>query len=252
MVIPASSFGSTSASQRSNGSEFTYDVVSIRPCGKGPNWLRVQQTADSFTARCAAIPKLIYHAYPNIIPWEQIVGLPKWAYSTVFAVDAKMNSETASALKKMTEEKQAEERRLMLQAVLAERFKLQVHFEFKERSGYDLVIAKGGTKLEQAKAEEGIGPAGMRAGLIIVKGRPIDAFAELLTFVVGRPVVDKTGLTGRYDIMLRYLPFNSSVTESSAPSIFTAVQESLGLKLIPSKIQLKMLVVDHVEQPSPN
>jgi uncharacterized protein (TIGR03435 family) len=94
----------------------------------------------------------------------------------------------------------------------------------------------------------------MRSGRIDVHGLPIVAFAEALSHVVDRRVVDKTGLTGKYVITVTYRPdeANTPNQDESAPSIFTALQEQLGLKLVPAKASVEITVIDHVERPSEN
>ena len=89
-------------------------------------------------------------------------------------------------------------------------------------------------------------------GEIEATGSTLDFLPVLLTRELDRPVVDKTGLTGKYDFTLQFTPAASESTDSTAPSIFTAIQEQLGLKLEPQKAPMDVLVIDHIEPPSPN
>ena len=250
VVGPASSQEGANATHRVGDKKSAYDVVSIRPCQTGAR--QVQQTPDGFTARCAELWTLMYYAYPGITMGDQIVGFPAWARSTAFEVDAKMDDASAASLRSLTSDKQAEERRLMLRSILADRFQLRAHYGFKESSAYQLVISKGGPKLTESKPGAGAEMEAMRSGRIDVRGRPMEALAEVLTHALGRPVVDKTGLTGKYDVTLTYTPDELIAAESNAPSIYTALQEQLGLKLVRANTQVKTIVVEHVEQPSPN
>ena len=169
------------------------------------------------------------------------------------------------------------QRNSMLQPLLAERFKLKVHKETELRSIYELVIAKNGPKLKEAKPgdTDTSGTKGAnrfsRPGAILIasQGMSIAALANHLSELLHRTIVDKTGLTGKYDITLRVgiggwpgsyasgagrrPAANRQRTPSRfAPSIFAAIQEQLGLKLQSTKGPVETLVIDHVEQPSEN
>jgi uncharacterized protein (TIGR03435 family) len=127
--------------------------------------------------------------------------MPGWTTSTTFDVEAKMDDETFAAFMKLSFQQQMEERRRMLRAILASRFKLKIHHETKVRPIYALVIAKSGPKLKPAESKIDYGSSqGM--GCIEVHGGPIESFAFNLADLLGREVVDKTGLTGKYDIKL--------------------------------------------------
>jgi len=186
---------------------------------------------------------------------------------------------------KATEAKPTLERiRSMLQALLADRFKLTVHRETKEVPIYALVAAKGGTRLVEPKENgcvefdpaslPGPGqPQRMFCGLLIgpntAKGGKI-AMKELtdgLSNILGRPVVDKTGYTGKFDVALEFsqegidtvgmfagAPFivGKSPDDDSRPSIFSALQEQLGLKLESQKGPAELLIIDHAEKASEN
>jgi uncharacterized protein (TIGR03435 family) len=168
---------------------------------------------------------------------------------------------------------------LMLQALLADRFKLTLHQQTKDLSVYELVVAEGGAKLQEAKPvytnPNGInGPEGrlpdrrmmqMGPGELIGQGSTLDPLVEQLSWQLGRTVLNKTGLKGIYDFTLRWAPGESEVgmrklmggkladntttSEAAGPSIFTGIQEQLGLKLEPQTAPMQILVVDHVEKP---
>jgi len=195
----------------------------------------------------------------------QIVGLPSWANTTRFAIDAKV----APADVSHWEELSPNQKSLALAPLLADRFKLQVHTESKLGSGYALVIAKNGPKLKEA----GLGEATQNQigrSHISMQAATLASAAQLLSLWLGRTVVDKTGLKQKYDLTLDWTvdiddgtwrphdqgsglePPASGADISQGPSIFTAVQEQLGLKLVPESVPVNVLVVDHVEMPSPN
>jgi uncharacterized protein (TIGR03435 family) len=161
----------------------------------------------------------------------------------------------------------------MMQVLLAERLNLKVHRETKEFPILALVVAKNGPKLHEATPGDkykngvkgidgkGLGAGSMMAmdGKMIFQAYSMDSLAGQLTATLGRIVQNKTGLKGVYDFTLQYSPDdarvsmpNAAVQDSPWPSIFTAVQEQLGLKLEPSKAPAELLVIDHVEKPSEN
>lgn len=153
-----------------------------------------------------------------------------------------------------------DEFRQMLQALLADRFKLKVHREMKEMPVYALVVGKNGPKLKPSD------PDGETMGRVSVNGRNYvvtrpkatmeDVVGGISNAFLDRPVLDKTGLTGTYDFKLTYTP-DTRANRAGDPdpndiSIFTAVQEQLGLRLEPQKAEVEILVVDRVEKPSDN
>jgi uncharacterized protein (TIGR03435 family) len=142
----------------------------------------------------------------------------------------------------------------MLQALLADRFKLAAHAEKREMPMFALVIAKGGPRLITTNA---IGALSGGRGRISITGGD-DALAVLafeLSWRLGRPVIDRTGLNGRYELTLNWteddVPSPAANT-SGAPSLFTAIQEQLGLKLEATRGPVQVLVIDHAERPSEN
>jgi uncharacterized protein (TIGR03435 family) len=156
--------------------------------------------------------------------------------SQLYDVDAKTPGDRALS---------REEMRPLLQDLLAQRFHLALHREHKTVSGYELVVAKDGSKLKAAKA------GGETHAQILPNGFDAQSastilLAEILTRSAGEPVVDKTGLAGEYDVRLRHAAAND--VNSTLPSIFTAVQEQLGLKLQPDKVPVEYLVVDHADR----
>ena len=139
---------------------------------------------------------------------------------------------------------------LMLQALLADRFKLAIHRQTKELPVYDLVVAKGGPKLKAAESESGTSKNSNGTRAHVVVNASMRRFAEFLSQEVNRPVVDKTNLTGSYEMTLDYTVDDSAAGNDAAtgPSIFTALQEQLGLKLESAKGPVETIVVDHVER----
>jgi uncharacterized protein (TIGR03435 family) len=163
--------------------------------------------------------------------------------------------------------------RLMLQNLLAERFKLALHHETREIPIYEMTIAKNGPKLKESpvdldETDPGLQPpprwsspppqAGNVGGSMQSTKQPMEWLVAMLSGMLGRPVTDTTGLKGKYDIQLRWGGFglNASVAPDnpdvgaaeSEPSLIQAVQEQLGLKLTPKKAPFDVLVIDHIER----
>jgi uncharacterized protein (TIGR03435 family) len=266
---------------------YEYDVVSVKPSdpantGKPGNG--TSSSPDAFSAKSSFLINLVDYAYGIRNP-EQLVGAPGWISSERFDLDAKMESSVMDALQKLSKEDRTLARQQMLQAVLADRFKLVAHRETRELQIYTLVIAKSGMKMKEAKPGDtypngfkppnGIPAAGsmtFQAGpsgiMITGQGAPMAILIPTISREVGRLVVDKTGLTGNYDFKFQYTPETyhppSNLSEGGgagsmplppdfgAISIFTAVQEQLGLKLESVKAPIEVVVIDHVERPSGN
>jgi uncharacterized protein (TIGR03435 family) len=151
----------------------------------------------------------------------------------------------------------------MLQSLLEERFHLKFHRERKDAPGYSVVIVKNGPKLHEVQDGEvnACAPGTkIRRGLIDGHAVPIAQLAGFLRSQLGRPVTDNSKLAGKYDFRLEWVPDESQPTsggaipppDASGPTIFTAVQEQLGLRLEAQKVPVEILVIDHAERPSAN
>jgi uncharacterized protein (TIGR03435 family) len=155
----------------------------------------------------------------------------------------------------------------MFQKLLADRFQLKFHRDTKELSAYVLTVAKSGPKMTKSDADANALPAlFFRAlGALTVQNATMDDFAHLMqSAVLDRPVVDQTGLPGKWNFLLKWTPDESqfggmgvkvpppSDAIDAPPPLFTAIQEQIGLKLDAGKAQVGVLVLDHVEKPSAN
>jgi uncharacterized protein (TIGR03435 family) len=203
----------------------------------------------------------------------QISGGPRWINSDRFDIEGKAEDPNASF----------DQVRLMLQSLFEDRFKLKVHRETKESPAYALVVGKGGPRIQLSRdqspenvdgpAPPGAGPnhGAIRIGVGNLVGNAVTLswFASMLSPRLDRLIIDKTNLAGRFDIRLQWAPSAAEdlfgvpaeiidmngVTvrpDPSGPSIFSAIQEQLGLKLESAKAPVELLVIDHVEQPSAN
>ena len=202
-----------------------------------------------FNATGVNVKMLIAQAYD--IREAQIVGGPGWISSDRFDISAKAEGDKINP----------EAVRPMLQALLAERFKLVIQREQKEMSIYALVAPKGAAKL---KAAEGPGPMmRMGNGSLTAQKVKMQMLANNLSRSVGRNVIDKTGLTGEYDFKLEWTPqggggpggpegAHEPPPAADGPTIFTAVQEQLGLKLESQKGPVDSIVIQSIEKPGEN
>jgi uncharacterized protein (TIGR03435 family) len=200
---------------------------------------------DRFSAQNITLSALMQWAYG--MPENQILDGPSWLSSTRFDIQAKADPDQ---IKPLNPEQARDLKHRMVETLFADRFHLKTHQETRVLPAYDLVVAKGGVKLQSSQSNGrsiGTGRTHFNG-----EGLTMDFIAEELSKITGRVVVDKTNLTGRYDLKLQWASDDAPATDDSAPSLFTAIQEQLGLKLEPAKEPVPVLVIDHVEQPTPN
>ena len=227
---------------------------------------------SGFTATNVSLQVLIRAAYG--VEDDRISGAPSWLNSVYYDVDARVDSSGADEVRKPSEDQLKFERLRLLQALLADRFRLTVHREAKVLPIYALVIAENRPKLQEAKPGDTYAnglqldglPAGphfmdlRRGGQFKAQAEPVAVLARVLSRVLGCLVLDKTGLAGDYDFNLKWIPDESlaphykgtNLSESSGPSIFAALQEQLGLKLVTQQGPVELLVIDRAEKPSEN
>ena len=241
---------STAQPQSSQAKVFAYDVVSVKPHKPGDRPISFGATPEGYRAVNIMVSWLIQNIYDLTLA-DQISGLPDWASDARFDFEAKMDEETVAEFRKLSHEQQQEQRQLMLQAVFADRFKLKVHHKIKEMGIYELVVAKSGCKFKESPPGET--QRGMTGnGRIVLQAMPLVNLVGNLSNETGRIVIDKTGLTGNYDLTLKWTPEQQRTADDSGPSVFTALEEQLGLKLEPAKGPVQVLVIDKVEMPSAN
>jgi uncharacterized protein (TIGR03435 family) len=191
-------------------------------------------------------------------PETRILGGPAWVDTANWDIHAKADPSLDAQLKPLTSDAGRQLKEEMVQSLLMDRFKLILHNETRELPIYNLVVAKGGPKLGATQADGTTVNRG-RDHIEVQASDSIAVLAQELSKVVGRDVIDNTGITGRYDLKLKWTPDDSSVPQSpggapadSGPSIFTAVEEQLGLKLESAKGPVHVLVIDHAEMPTVN
>lgn len=227
-----------------------FDFVTVKPGKHMPDTgIQTRATRDSYSATNISMEVLISDAYG--LQMENLVtGLPGWAKSATFDIEAKMDADTAAAYQKLPRKQQKEQDRLMMQSLLTDRFNLIVHHATKQLPVYALVLAKGGSKLKESNTKQTWET--VEDGRMDFTDAPLETVAIGLSFALERIVVDETGLTGKYDLTLKWTPDEERGAADAGPSIFTAVQEQLGLKLKSTTGPVDTIVVDHIERPSPN
>jgi uncharacterized protein (TIGR03435 family) len=221
-----------------------FEVVSVKPNKSNYDGMSIDGNKGMWRATNITPKSLIINAY-EILP-DQIVGAPAWIDSAHFDIEGKYQEDPA-----MSRAESARQHRLRLQALLADRFQIQIHRETKESQAYILVVGKKGHKLTPSEPKSTMSA---RPGHMECKGMTTDSLARNLASRLRHPVANQTGLEGTFDFTLDYDAdqTGSGATDPPKPSIFTAVQEQLGLKLESTKAPVEMLIIDRIERPVAN
>lgn len=229
----------------------SYEIVSIRPSDPNNREVGWRSLPDGLNYINLPLQPLIKDVY-GLDMDSQISGLPGWVNSERYDVQARVDADTAIAWKKLSEKEISALQRPMIQSLLADRCHLRVHLETRDFSVYDLVIAKGGLKIKEAPADKKT-DASIQDDSLTGSAAPFEFLVTNLPSWSGRMVIDKTGLAGkRFAMQLRWTSDDRRTATDDGPSIFTALQEQLGLKLVPSQAPMKVAVIVHIERPSPN
>ncbi len=251
-----------------------FDVASIKPHKDNTEigvMIGMRFTPDGVTISGMPLDVLLRHAFG--ISEDRVQNAPAWAKSERFDIDAKVDATDVAALGKL----KMEDRGAMLLPLLEDRFGLKYHHETKELQVYTLVVAKSGPKLTESKPVAGDANAGPQQMMRMSgegmsmesKDGTMDTLAHAISMQLGATVVDKTGLTGHYDYTLKWVPEQGmpmmskgpgggpepgggAPTSPTGPSLVTALQEQLGLKLETKKEPVDVIVIDQINQPSPN
>jgi uncharacterized protein (TIGR03435 family) len=250
----------------------SFEVASIKPNKSGDRGVRIENQPGRFRAVNVSLKFLIEFAYD--LKDTQLAGATGWISSENYDVDAKVES-AGGEDHKLPSDEELEQRRQMVQSLLADRFKLVLHRDSKELPVYALVVAKSGAKLHESAAPSSDGPkqgqrmARMGRGELTMNTVPIAMLCDALSRISGRNVIDHTGLKGNYDIALKWTPDESEgqmfkgpgdgdkrdappPSDATGPSLFTALEEQLGLKLESQKGAVDTFAIEHVERPSAN
>lgn len=261
-----------------------YDVSTVKPSKPDQMNSMLLFTPGGMSIAGVPLPMIIREAFG--VEDDHVLGMPAWAKSIRYDIEAKVAPDDAPKLKDLT----MDQRRSMLVPLLEDRFHLRFHHETRDLPVYELLVAKGGVKMQATKPADDAAPGPppgpppgpgqplrpgshmlmMRGpGHIESTGTGMEFLAHVLSRQLGRTVVDKTELTGDYEFKLEWTPDDAvpamtgaggaqpaansaSTPETSGPSLFTAVKEQLGLKLEATKGSADVIVIDQIEQPTPN
>jgi uncharacterized protein (TIGR03435 family) len=253
----------------------TFEVASIRESKVDIN--AGFTIGGGFTPASSSTLRLINNTFSNLIEWaygidmNQFEGIPKDIRDAFYNVEAKSDSATDEQLAKLPKDQLLLEHQHMMQVLLAERFNLKTHWESRDGRTYDLIVQKPG-KLQSTGApptaeelkrfgDRPIPPLYQAGGSVrgfeyIAHGASTTDIADMLADQFGHPVNDKTHLTGKYDFDLKTYQVHADDRKDDEtnpwPPLETAIQDQLGLKLVPSHGPTRVLVIDHIEKPSPN
>lgn len=234
---------STSALAQSTTKAPAFDAASVRPNLTGANGGSLSRSGGRITVENFSLRECIAFAYGIATGRDYELSGPAWLDTEKFDIAATFPTETSR-----------DSVREMLQTLLAERFSLKTHRENRKFESYVLVVGKRGPKVREGSTG-GDGAFIFGEDHVTVRSFSMSGFADRLSgpvFKLGRPVVDMTGMKGVYDFTLNWAPDDASADARSGASIFTALQEQLGLKLEPRKIAFRILVVDHADKDPPN
>jgi uncharacterized protein (TIGR03435 family) len=231
------------------------EVSTIKPTKPDEQRFMLVFNGTRFKTTNISLSKLLAFSYG--VQEKQLIGLPPWAETDKYDIDAKPDTEGTPNKKQLQG---------MVQKLIADRFKLTFHHDTKELSVYALSVAKTGSKLTKSQDQEGLPGFGLRGlGALTVQNATMSDFAAMMQeTVLDRPVVDQTELAGRYDFSLNWTPDDSQFGGMAAkmppptdnanppPGLYTAIQEQIGLRLDATKAPTDVMVIDHAEKPSEN
>lgn len=232
--------------------EPSFEVATIKPSNPDLPGMGINIQGHQLSTHKTTLNFLIKFAY--CLNARQIVGGPAWLDTEEYDIVAKPEGETSLTMNQL---------RPMIQKLLEDRFKLAFHREQRELPVYALVVGKNGARLKKSQADPGGLPGvqvkGASALTISATNNTMPGLASVLQMsFVDRPVVDHTGLAGKYDFDLSFTPDQVSqagslvIDPDAPPGVFTAIQEQLGLKLEAAQAPAEVLVVDRIENPSQN
>jgi uncharacterized protein (TIGR03435 family) len=234
----------------------SFEVSTIKPSNPDQQGVSLGHNGRHFHTENTSLNYLIASAYG--LQRKQIVGVSAWAETDKYDIEAISAPEGVPNFR---------QENLMIQKLLAERFRLVFHYEKRELSVYSLVPETTAPKLTKSESDPSSGPDFSFPGIgaLIVTNATMSEFVQMLqSTILDRPVIDRTGFTQRYNFTLAWAPDESQFTRSgivvptstasanASPNLFTAVREQIGMKLEITKALVEVLVIDHVEKPSAN
>jgi uncharacterized protein (TIGR03435 family) len=224
-----------------------WDVVTVRPSAPSDKGDYIDMHGRHWTFERETVEAMLVIGYD--VQKKQLAEEPDWAKTDQWDVNGLSDTDGEPDLKQLQS---------MMRKVLAERFGLKLHHEQRQMPIFALTVAKGGPKLTENTTDpnghmDSNGGSGNGWRSSRFSNASMSDLALILNFHVDRPVVDQTGLKGRYDFQLKWLTDDNHAADPGAPPVlFTAIQEQLGLKLEPVKAPADVLVIDKVERPGAN
>ena len=224
-----------------------FEVATIKPSRPDEHGPRFWFEHRRFSVVHISLNQLVQFAYG--LQEREITGAPDWFDSEAYDIAAQPGGEGEPSIKQWQS---------MVKKLMADRFQLKFHYEGRELPVYVLTVAKNGSKMTRSQGDPnappglGFGPPGNMGA---TNATMADFAGAMQQGALDRPVVDQTGLTGRFDLRLRWTPAEMSSETQSAdapPDLFTAIQEQLGLKLVSTRTPVDVIVIDRVERPSAN
>jgi uncharacterized protein (TIGR03435 family) len=262
----------------------SFEVATVRPNRTDDGSTSVWSRDGRFKVQNLTLKQIMVIAYA-LQSDALISGSAETLLAQHYDINAKVDDQQEAAMAKMSYDERRGQTALMLQSLLAERFNLKVHWQKRKLPVYALVVAKDGPKFRPfapqpavaaaspQQTPRSLGHVGLSLSVnsegakLAATGEPIDSLARTLASqkeVGGRSVIDRTGMNGKYDYTMHWTPEQTSQTPKAGdnglaqpvggdgPSLFTALQDQLGLKLKAEKGEVETIVVDHVEQPTEN
>jgi uncharacterized protein (TIGR03435 family) len=228
---------------------FAFDVASIKPAAAERRTRIFRHPDDAeFAAQNVTLKALVQFAFG--VTDTRILGFPAALADARFDVQAHPDLATAARFRALKPDEAREAKQHMVQRLLEERSALTVHRETRVLPVFALVLARGGPKFGPSEDPNSNSAWGGWNHIEIEGGKSMQRLADELSRVSGRPVVDRTGLTGKYDLELEWSDDDDD--DSTAATLFTAVSEQLGLKLQAAKAPVEVVVVDRIALPSGN
>jgi len=230
----------------------SFEVASIKENNSGArNSGTSTRDGGLFIGTNVSVKQLIMQSYR--LQDFQVIGGPDWVNTAAFDIQARAAEGAVPKPTGPVDVNKPDTLALMVQSLLEERFQLKVRHESREMSVYILSVGKDGAKLKAPGTESGSTNTNVSNGKthVVGKGSPVGTLAQIIARQLRRPVIDKTNLTGPFDFELDWVNSNAP-TDEVGPSVFTALQEQVGLKLESSKAPVEVLVIESVQKPSEN
>jgi uncharacterized protein (TIGR03435 family) len=256
-VVLAQTAASAGGTADDANKHLEFEVATVKPHPVGPNDYMSSIDGghgETYEAKNVPVKSLVVAAFE--VPADQVSGGPPWADKDKFDVSAKLSEADWGAIKDQSRHQQSHLRHLMLQSLLKDRFGLQIAHQPKELRVYALTQARGGARLRPAGSPAPPeNPEDAHKGYMMTtsqKDTTAAGITNFLEFVLGRTVIDETGLTGKYDFDFKVdAPPRDAPDEGDAP-LLRALEDQLGLKLISKKAVVDTIVIEKLELPSAN